>query len=293
MKFARVQAEKAQEPSASVASMCRLLGVSRAGYYAWRRRAESARAQSSRELSVHIAAIHEESRRTYGSPRVHAELRFRGRAVGLHRVERLMRAAGIRARRKRRFVRTTTPDASLPVAPNVLDRDFQAHLPNRVWSTDITYVPTREGWLYLAVVEDLFSRRIVGWATATSLERALPLEALGMALALRVPAAGLVHHSDRGSQYASFDYQKLLELHGIRCSMSRRGNCLDNAPVESFFGTLKNEHVHHCDFESVADARAGVIDYIENFYNSRRRHSALGYRTPMEYEAETRRAAAA
>jgi transposase InsO family protein len=242
---------------------------------------------------VHIAAIHEESRRTYGSPRVHAELRFRGRAVGLHRVERLMRAAGIRARRKRRFVRTTTPDASLPVAPNVLDRDFQAHLPNRVWSTDITYLPTREGWLYLAVVEDLFSRRIVGWATATSLERALPLEALGMALALRVPAAGLLHHSDRGSQYASFDYQKVLELHGIRCSMSRRGNCLDNAPVESFFGTLKNEHVHQCDFESVAAARAGVIDYIENFYNSRRRHSALGYRTPMEYEAETRRAAAA
>lgn len=293
MKFAQVQAEKAQESSVSVAGMCRLLGVSRAGYYAWCRRKESARAQSSRELTVHIAAIHEESRRTYGSPRVHAELRFRGRTVGLHRVARLMRSAGIRARRKRRFVRTTTSDPALPVAPNVLARDFQAHLPNRVWSTDITYVPTREGWLYLAVVEDLYSRRIVGWATATSLERTLTLEALRMALALRVPAAGLVHHSDRGSQYASFDYQKLLEVHGIRCSMSRRGNCLDNAPVESFFGTLKNEHVHHCDFGSVAEAKAAVIEYIENFYNSRRRHSALGYRTPMEYEAETRRTAAA
>jgi len=287
--FGRIQAAA---PSLPVAMMCRLLRVSRAGFYAWRKRPESERARSDRELSVHIAAIHAESRRTYGSPRVHAELRFRGRGVGLHRVERLMRMAGIRARRKRRFVRTTTADPALPVAPNVLERDFQAQLPNRVWSTDITYVPTREGWLYLAIVEDLFSRRIVGWATATSLERALPLQALAMALALRVPAAGLLHHSDRGSQYASFDYQKVLERHGIRCSMSRRGNCLDNAPVESFFGTLKSEHVHQCDFESIEAARAGVIDYIENFYNPRRRHSALGYRTPIEYEAETRRSAA-
>jgi len=293
VKFARIQAEKAEDPSTSVAAMCSLLGVSRAGYYAWSQRGESARSRGNRELAVHISAIHQESRRTYGSPRVHAELRFRGRFVGLHRVARLMRSSGIRARRKRRFVRTTTSDPALPVAPNVLARDFHAHLPNRVWSTDITYVPTREGWLYLAVVEDLYSRRIVGWATGTSLERTLTLDALRMALALRVPAAGLVHHSDRGSQYASFDYQKLLERHGIRCSMSRRGNCLDNAPVESFFGTLKNEHVHHCDFESVAEARAAVIEYIENFYNSRRRHSALGYRTPMEYEAETRRTAAA
>ena len=293
MKFARIQAEKAEDPSTSVAAMCSLLGVSRAGYYAWSQRGESARSRGNRELAVHISAIHQESRRTYGSPRVHAELRFRGRFVGLHRVARLMRSSGIRARRKRRFVRTTTSDPALPVAPNVLARDFHAHLPNRVWSTDITYVPTREGWLYLAVVEDLYSRRIVGWATGTSLERTLTLDALRMALALRVPAAGLVHHSDRGSQYASFDYQKLLERHGIRCSMSRRGNCLDNAPVESFFGTLKNEHVHHCDFESVAEARAAVIEYIENFYNSRRRHSALGYRAPIEYEAETRRTAAA
>ncbi len=293
MKFARIQAERAQDPLAPVSTMCALLDVSRAGFYAWRRRAESARTRSNRELTMNIAAIHEESRRTYGSPRVHAELRSRGRGVGLHRVERLMRAAGIRARRKRRFVRTTTSDPALPVAPNVLARDFRAQLPNRVWSTDITYLPTREGWLYLAVVEDLFSRRIVGWATATSLETGLPLEALGMAIALRVPAAGLVHHSDRGCQYASFDYQKRLEQHGIRCSMSRRGNCLDNAPVESFFGTLKNEHVHHCDFQSIAAARAAVIDYIENFYNSRRRHSSLGYRTPVEYEAETRRSQAA
>jgi len=290
VKFGRIQAEESSFP---VAMMCRLLSVSRAGFYAWRTRAESGRARNNRELTVHIAAIHEESRRTYGSPRVHAELRFRGRTVSLHRVARLMRASGIHARRKRRFVRTTTTDPHLPVHPNVLARDFRAHLPNRVWTTDITYVPTREGWLYLAVVEDLFSRRIVGWATATCLERQLTLAALEMAIALRIPSGGLVHHSDRGSQYASFDYQKLLEQHGIQCSMSRRGNCLDNAPMESFFGTLKMELVHNQDFETVAGAHEAVVDFIENFYNSRRRHSALGYRTPMEYEAETRRAAAA
>jgi putative transposase len=286
VKFACIEAEKA---TTSISMMCRMLRVSRAGFYAWSRRTESTRARRNRELTMHIAAIHEESRRTYGSPRVHAELRFRGRQVSVNRVARLMQAAGIRARRRRRFVVTTTSRHNLPVAANVLERDFRAHLPNRVWSTDITYVPTREGWLYLAVVEDLFSRRIVGWATATSLERQLPLAALEMAIALRVPEAGLLHHSDRGSQYASFDYQKVLERHGIRCSMSRRGNCLDNAPVESFFGTLKNEHVHHFDFETVAQARAEVIDYIENFYNPRRRHSALGYRSPVEYEVETKR----
>lgn len=196
MKFGQIQAEETSFP---VAMMCRLLRVSRAGFYAWRTRSESQRARSNRELTVHIAAIHEESRRTYGSPRVHAELRFRGRGVGLNRVARLMRASGIRARRKRRFVRTTTTDPALPIHPNVLARDFRAHLPNRVWTTDITYVPTREGWLYLAIVEDLFSRRIVGWSTATSLERQLTLDALEMAIALRIPSAGLVHHSDRGS----------------------------------------------------------------------------------------------
>lgn len=290
MKFACIEAEKA---SFDITMMCRLLHVSRSGFYAWRCRQESARTRSNRELTVQIGAIHEESRRTYGSPRVHAELRFRGRRVSVNRVARLMRAAGIRARRRRRFVVTTTSRHNLPIAPNLLERNFRPHLPNRVWSTDITYIATREGWLYLAVVEDLFSRRIVGWAMGTSLERELPLRALAMAIALRVPETGLVHHSDRGSQYASFDYQKVLEVHGIRCSMSRRGNCLDNAPVESFFGTLKNEHVHHRDFESVAQARAEVIDYIEDFYNSRRRHSALGYRSPVQYEAETKRVLAA
>lgn len=285
MKFGRIQAEEASFP---VAMMCRLLRVSRAGFYAWRTRSESQRARGNRELTVHIAAIHEESRRTYGSPRVHAELRFRGRTVSLNRVARLMRASGIRVRRKHRFVRTTMSDPRLPVHPNVLAGDFRAHLPNRIWTTDITYIPTREGWLYLAIVEDLFSRRIVGWATATSLERKLTLDALEMAIALRIPSAGLVHHSDRGSQYASFDYQKLLEQHGIQCSMSRRGNCLDNAPTESFFGTLKVELVHNQDFETIGRAHEAVIDFIENFYNPRRRHSALGYRSPIDYEQETR-----
>jgi transposase InsO family protein len=213
--------------------------------------------------------------------------------VGLNPVARLMRAAGIRAKRPRRFVRTTTSDPQLPVAPNLLDREFHVHLPNRVWITDITYVPTREGWLYLAVVEDLFSRRIVGWAMATSLDRQLTLDALRMGIALRVPGCGLLHHSDRGSQYASFDYQKVLEQHGIRCSMSRRGNCLDNAPMESFFGTLKCELVHRNEFATIAQARAAIANYIESFYNPKRRHSALGYRTPIEYEEETRRSLAA
>jgi len=282
VKFACIQAEKARFP---VALMCRVMGVSRAGFYAHCSRPEAPRSAENRALKVHIAAIHQESRQTYGSPRVHAELRARGTAVGVHRVARIMRESGIHARRKRRFVRTTDSAHGLPVAEDLVKRQFRPQRPNRLWSTDITYIPTREGWAYLAVVEDLFSRRIVGWAMGTSLERQLTLDALRMAICLRLPAAGLVHHSDRGSQYASHDYQRVLADNGIRCSMSRRGNCLDNAPTESFFATLKAELVHRKDFATYLEARCAVIEYISGFYNPVRRHSALGYCSPQEYEA--------
>lgn len=265
--------------------MCRQAGVSRSGYYASRTRPESQRARETRCLLVEIRAIHEESRRTYGSPRVHAELRYRGIRCGVNRVARLMQAAGIRAVSRRRYRHTTDSRHDYPVAPNLLKQDFRVEGSNRVWLTDITFVPTEEGWLYLSVVLDLCSRRAVGWAMAARIDRQLTIAALQMALGRRRPEAGLVHHSDQGSQYACYDYQRLLSSHGLQCSMSRRGNPYDNAVTESFFKTLKAELIYRRRFGSREEAKAAIAEYIELFYNCRRRHSALGYLSPAEYEA--------
>lgn len=281
MRFAYIQAKKASYP---VALLCRVLEVSRAGYYAWEGREVSARQKANAALAERIRQVHQDSRRTYGSPRVRAELKAQGQQVGRHRVARLMREAGLRARRRRRFVPTTDSKHGLPVATNVLARDFNPPQPDRVWATDITYVPTREGWLYLAVVLDLFSRRVIGWAMDSSIDRHLVLSALDMALRGRSPPEGLLHHSDRGSQYASEDYQRALAERGIRCSMSRKGNCWDNAVVESFFSTLKTELVHEMDFLTREAAKSALFEFIEVFYNRKRRHSSLGYVSPAEFE---------
>jgi putative transposase len=264
--------------------LCETLQVSPAGYYAWRDRPTSARQRRRDRLLVEIRAVHAEVQARYGSPRVHAELASRGQDCCVNTVARLMRDHGIAAKAGRKFPCTTDSDHGLPVAENLLDRQFDAASPNAAWVADITYLPTREGWLYLAVVEDLYSRRVVGWSLADRLHSRLVVDALALAVARRLPGAGLLAHSDRGSQYASDHYQRLLGQHGITCSMSRRANCWDNAPMESFFASLKKELVHGADFATRAEARAAVIEYIEIFYNNQRRHSSLGYVAPAEYE---------
>ncbi len=281
MRYRGILAEEAQFP---VTMMCRLVEVSRSGYYAWRRRPESKRAKENRRLLVEIRAVHEENRRVYGSPRVHFELQARGIEVGRHRVARLMSRNGIVARQKRRFRRTTDSKHPFPVAPNTLNRDFRCEEPNRRWTADITYLWTREGWLYLAVILDLYSRYVVGWATGSRIDGDLTRRALRQALAVRNPAAGLLHHSDRGVQYACREYRALLQTRGIECSMSRKGNCWDNAVTESLLGTLKTELVDHADWHSREQAHADLFEYLEVFYNRKRRHSALGFLSPAEYE---------
>ena len=281
MRYRFVEAEKASYP---VALMCRVLKVSRGGYYAWRRRPESTRSCRDRKLLVDIRAAHKASRRTYGSPRMHRELTEQGHTVGRHRVARLMRQDGLRGRRRRRFRTTTQSNHAHPVAPNQLERQFAAAAPDRVWVTDITYVWTLEGWLYLCVILDLYSRRVVGWAMDKRIDQALTLRALRMALAARAPAAGLVHHSDRGSQYAAKAYRRLLKANQVACSMSRKGDCWDNAVAESFFATLKVELVHERTFYTREQARREIFEYIEGFYNRVRRHSHLGYLSPAAYE---------
>lgn len=267
--------------------MCRVLGVSRSGLYASRHRPPmSKRDVANTQLVGKIRSIHAASYGTYGSPRVHAELTCTGARLGRGRVERLMRKHGISALVRRRFRRTTDSNHDYPVAANVLQQDFNVSRPDQVWATDITYVSTQEGWLYLAVVIDLFARRVVGWSMADHMRSELVLSALDMALGARVPEADLIHHSDRGSQYASFQYQKALDQAGITCSMSRRGNCLDNAVVESFFGTLKSELLYRSTWPTRRSARSAIHDYIEVFYNRRRRHSRCGYTSPAEYEAK-------
>lgn len=268
-----------------VARLCRSLSVSRSGYYAWLGREPSRREARDGELLAQIKQAHANSRRTYGSPRVHAELRAGGTRCSRKRVARLMREAGLSARRPRRAVRTTDSRHALPVAANLLGRDFSAEAPDLRWAADITYVPTAEGWLYLAVILDLFSRRVVGHASAATLATSLIVEAWALACGRRAPGAGLLHHSDRGSQYASGEYQARLAEIGARCSMSRRGDCYDNAAVESFFGTLKTELVHGRRYATRAEARSDIFEYVEVFYNRERRHSALGYLSPAEYEA--------
>ncbi len=281
MRFEFIRAEKARYP---VAALCRVLQVCRSGFYAWLSRGESVRERRDRELLRLIREAFEASRQTYGSPRVFEELRDRGVPVGRRTIERLMREAGITPPRRRKFRKTTDSDHPFVTAANLLDRDFSSSAPNQRWSTDITYVWTSEGWLYLAVVMDLFSRRIVGWSMRKTLARELVLSALHMALYGRNPATGLIHHSDRGSQYASGDYQKELSRRGIVCSMSRRGDCWDNAVVESFFATLKRELVYRHHFGTRAQAIQAIFEYIEVFYNRQRRHSHLGYLSPEQFE---------
>ena len=266
--------------------MCRVLRVSLSGYYAWRTRGESRRSRKNRGLLVEIRAVHAESKMRYGSPRIHGELRARGRECNEKRVARLMREDGLRSRRSRKFKATTDSKHSFPVAPNLLNREFEVSGPDEVWVSDITYIATREGWLYLAIVLDLFSRRIVGWSMSHRMTRALALNALSAAISSRNPEPGLLHHSDRGSQYASGDYRKLLDRHKMVCSMSRKGDCWDNAVAESFFSSYKVELVYEEDFETREEARAKTFEYIEAFYNSTRRHSTIGYLSPVEYELE-------
>lgn len=283
MRFAFIEAEKANFP---VTVLCSALEVSPAGYYAWRGRPESRRRQANRELAGRIVEIHSQSRKAYGAPRITAELRRQGVAVSQKRVARLMAATGIRGRRRRRWVpRTTDSNHSFPVAPNRLDRNFHQVAPNKAWVGDITYIRTDEGWLYLATLIDLYSRKVVGWAMDDSMDRHLPLSALSMAVALRDPPPGLIHHSDRGSQYASFDYQAALREAGMVPSMSRKGNCWDNAVAESFHSTLKNELPMA--FKTKVEAKRAIFEYIEVFYNRKRRHSSLAYATPHEFETQS------
>jgi putative transposase len=283
VKFAFIAAEKAAFP---VSLLCRTLGVSRPGFYASQARPPAPRHGADERLSLEIATIHAESRRRYGSPRIHAELGARGYRTSRKRVARLMRARGLAARRRRQFRVTTDSRHPFAIAPNVLARQFERATPDQAWVTDITYIPTGEGWLYLAVIVDLCSRFAVGWAMSDRITRDLTLTALEMALARRRPPLGLLHHSDRGSQYASGDYRRTLDRHGIVCSMSRRGDCWDNAVAESFFATLKVELVHDAAWATRATARAELFDYIEAFYNGQRRHSALGYLSPRAFERE-------
>jgi len=269
----------------AITVMCRVLRLSRSGYYAWRKRPLSVRKMANEKLKEQIKEIYQQSRQTYGSPRIHAELSGNGVKCGHNRVARLMRQAQLWAKQKGKFnVTTTDSNHDYPIAPNLLKQDFQASQPNEKWVSDITYISTTEGWLYLAAVMDLYSRRIVGWTMGDTLERRLTLAALQMAIDTRQPPPGLLHHSDRGSQYASQDYQALLTKHQMQVSMSRTGNCYDNAPIESFFATLKTELVHHRHYATRAEAKTDIFEFIEIFYNRSRRHSYLGYQSPVAFE---------
>lgn len=264
--------------------MCAVLQVSRSGYYSWLNRSASARERANQALVVEIRSIHVRSRQSYGSPRVTAELRASGHVCSENRVARLMRLNGIRSRRRRRYRATTESKHRYPVAPNRLDRRFEVSRPNAVWVSDITYIWTSEGWLYLAVIVDLYSRMVVGWSMGRRLTGALTLRALHQALRRRQVQPGLIHHSDRGSQYAAGDYQAVLADQGAIGSMSRKGNCWDNAVMESFFATLKTELIYHERFVTREEAKAKIFEYIEVFYNRERRHSTLGYKNPAEFE---------
>jgi putative transposase len=283
MRFAFIQTRAKEYP---VKRMCQMLKVSRSGYYAWRRRPPSARHQQQEKLLEKISAVHEQSRRLYGSPRVHRQLISQGEKVCENTVATLMKARKIRSEIKKRFkVRTTDSNHAHPVAANVLDRQFQQSKPNTAWASDITYIPTDQGWLYLAAVIDLYSRKIVGWAMADHLKSELALGALNMAITRRKPDGELLHHSDRGVQYACNDYRSRLDEKSMVCSMSRSGNCYDNAVMESFFGTLKGELVHQQKYATHEQARSSIFEYIEVYYNRNRIHSSLGYKSPEQFEA--------
>jgi putative transposase len=278
---------KSQREVFPLKAMCRVLGVARAAFYAWLKDPTRSREQRRKALVEKIEQVREEPfMNVYGSPRMTEELNGRGVAVCENTVAKVMKEADIRADSPRRFVPCTTDsDHDHPVAPNTLDRDFSAKVPNQKWLTDITYIPTREGWLYLAGVLDCYSRKIVGWSMDVTMKAELVTDALDMALKRRRPEAGLLHHSDRGSQYACEAYQSLLAANGIECSMSRVGNCYDNAMKESFWSTLKREAIGEVVFDTIEEARARIFEYIEVFYNRKRRHSSLGYVSPEAFEA--------
>jgi len=276
-----IQVEQAEYP---VTILCRVLHIARSGYYAWARRGASARATADKALTAQITLIHERSRHTYGAPRVHAALRASGVRCGSRRVARLMRVAGLAGCHRRRRARTTVSDPARAAAPNLVARDFAAPAANLLWIGDITYVPTWEGWLYVAVLLDACSRRVVGWAMADHVRTELALEALAMALQARRPAAGLVHRTDRGCQYTAHAYQALLASHGIAASMSRVGDCYDNAMAESFFATLKAELIDTRPWPTRRAARQAIFEWLEVFYNRQRSHSALDYQRPVAFE---------
>ena len=282
MKFAFIAKHRAIWPAGW---MCGALGVSRGGFYAWLTRPRSERSQSNEELASKVRASFLASDRTYGARRVWHDLIAEGIGCGLHRIERLMRLQGLRARpRRRRLPPDCGERQTTAVAPNVLDRTFQAPAPNRKWIADFTYIWTAEGWLYVAAVIDLFSRRVVGWSMSASMTAQFVTDALMMAIWRRGKPDALLHHSDRGSQYTSEQFQRLMADHGVTCSMSRSGNCWDNAAMESFFSSLKTERTARKTYRTRDQAKADVFDYIERFYNPKRRHSTIGYLSPMEFE---------
>ena len=291
MKYACIAEHRSEF---SVRLMCRVLSVAASGFYAWHRRKPSARAQQDERLLLKVRASHKRSRDTYGAPRVHKDLKDEGLRVGRKRVARLMQEDGLVARTPASFVRTTDSNHSDPIAPNLLARNFSVDEvggTNRIWVSDITYIPTREGWLYLASVLDLGSRRCVGWSMGETLEADLAVNALRMAIRARQPSPGLIHHSDRGSQYASAAYRSILSEHGMLASMSRKGNCWDNAVAESFFATLEFELIMMSDWRTRDEARRSIFQYIETWYNTQRRHSTLGYVSPVEYENQLQKVA--
>jgi len=280
VKYAWIDGQRGQYP---LAAMCQALTVSTSGLATWRRGGQVRMRLADAALLTLIRAIHAESKHAYGWPRVWKELQARGLPAGKERVRRLMQEHGIRGRHKRRYKATTDSNHDLPVAPNRLDRQFETSRPDQAWTADITYIPTHEGWLYLAVVMDLYTRMIIGWAMDARMTRELVIRALRMAYFRRKPSAGLVHHSDRGSQYCSHAYQDLLADYGMVASMSRKGNCWDNAPMESFFNSLKNERVFHQRYVTREQGKRDLFNYIEVFYNRRRRHSALSYQSPAAH----------
>ena len=270
-----------------VENACQVLNVSPSGYYAWSGRGPSEREIDDARLIDRIRGIYDASDGVYGVRRIHRQLLADGESCSVNRVARLMRKCGIKARRKRKYRVTTDSKHDFPVAENLLDREFYCAGPNQVWASDVTYIWTLEGWLYLATVIDMHSRMVVGWSMSERLDRGLVLDALSMAIGRRNPGPGLTHHSDRGSQYASNDYQGALAKHKMRCSMSRKGDCWDNAVVESFFSSLKTERGHHRLYRSRAEARRDIFEYIEVFYNRVRLHSTLGYLSPAQFESQT------
>ena len=284
MRFAFIEAEKALYP---VLVLCRVMQVGRSGFYAWLRRAPSARTQADAVLQSKIDRAFRGSRGTYGSPRIRAQLNAEGVKVSKRRVARLMRRRGLCGLRKARFTRTTDSRHKLPIAPNLLARNFTATAPNAVWVTDVTFIWTLQGWLYLAALLDLYSRRVVGWAMSAHNDQALVLKALNMALCRRRPPQGLIHHSDRGSVYCGTAYLAMLKAHGIKPSMSRKGDCWDNAVAESFFGTLKQELLFRRQLEPRRTAQTAIFEFLEAYYNRKRRHSTLGFLSPVDFEERT------